>query len=363
MKEFREQINLGEMDQTALRYFAEDTLSFDIETTGLYAKNCCIYLIGCAYRKGDQMVIRQFFGETPQEEAHVLAAFLELASHFSTLLSFNGIGFDQPFIESRCSRLGIPQDLGRMRHVDIYRLTSPLKKVLKLANLKQKTIEEFLSVEREDTYGGDELINVYSQYQQNPDVALLGLMLQHNRDDVAGMMQILPILSYHDFFGGGYALSDSGTASYQEYEGGHSMEQVFTLAPNTPLPKRISCGRDDIYMTGFGDMVRLRVKIYQGELKYFYSNYQDYYYLPEEDMAVHKSVAFYVDKNYRTQAKAATCYSKKTGKFLPQYGDWFTPYFKLEYHDRISYVEMTEEFTQDDDAQREYVRHLLETLL
>ena len=46
----------------------------------------------------------------------------------------------------------------------------------------------------------------------------------------------------------------------------------------------------------------MRVPLYEEEMKYFYSNYKNYYYLPDEDTAIHKSVASYVDKKYRVQA-------------------------------------------------------------
>ena len=43
----------------------------------------------------------------------------------------------------------------------------------------------------------------------------------------------------------------------------------------------------------------------QDTLKYFYDNYKDYFYLPKEDTAIHKSVATYVDKDFRQKAKTA----------------------------------------------------------
>ena len=52
-------------------------------------------------------------------------------------------------------------------------------------------------------------------------------------------------------------------------------------------------------------------------LKHFFKDYRNYYYLPEEDRAVHKSVGCYVERKYRRAAKASTCYIKKAGIFLP----------------------------------------------
>ena len=48
----------------------------------------------------------------------------------------------------------------------------------------------------------------------------------------------------------------------------------------------------------------MRAEIFEGEMRHFYSDYKNYYYLPKEDMAIHKSVAAYVDHEYREKCKA-----------------------------------------------------------
>lgn len=70
------------------------------------------------------------------------------------------------------------------------------------------------------------------------------------------------------------------------------------------------CFRQRRYFKGEGTEALLKVPIYEEELKYFYSNYHDYYYLPTEDVALHKSVAGFVDKAHRVNATAATCYTR-----------------------------------------------------
>ena len=102
--------------------------------------------------------------------------------------------------------------------------------------------------------------------------------------------------------------------------------------------------------------------MYMGELKYFYPNYKDYYYLPAEDCAIHKSVGTYVDKNFRTQAKAANCYSKKYGTFLPQTGLWESPSFKIDYHDALTYFEADDNFFADHPRQCTYAMNVICTL-
>lgn len=51
-----------------------------------------------------------------------------------------------------------------MQILDIFKELSPIKPLLRLENYKQKSIEAFLGIDREDKYSGGELINVYYEY-------------------------------------------------------------------------------------------------------------------------------------------------------------------------------------------------------
>ena len=84
------------------KLFDEDCIFFDIETTGFSPATSNIYLIGCLRKKGDQLIIDQFFAESKEDEKAVLAAFIELLNQYQTIISFNGIGFDIPFIKAKC---------------------------------------------------------------------------------------------------------------------------------------------------------------------------------------------------------------------------------------------------------------------
>lgn len=362
MKTFSKTTALEQTDPLTLQVFHEQALFFDIETTGFSARHHQVYLIGCAFRQGGSVTVCQYFAETPAEEPAILKAFLSRAAAFQCTISFNGLGFDLPFLAQRCSQLHLSSPLPGLLHVDLFRLASPFRHIFKVENMKQKTLEQFLGLTRKDVCSGGELINVYQAYCQAPGADGLSLMLLHNYEDVLGMLELLPLLAYEEFFRGNFIVSNWAEHPYTDYEGAPALELILLLKPAFPLPRRISWGVDGIYLSGAGEELRLRARIYQGELKYFYPNYRDYYYLPQEDMAVHKSVAFYVDKDFRTQAKAATCYSKKSGRFLPQYNDRFSPYFKLEYHDKISYIEMDEDFTASPETQKEYALHLLQVL-
>lgn len=344
-------------------YDYKNCIFFDIETTGFSPSTSYIYLIGCAYHNGDQWVGIQWFAKSHSSETQILFAFLEFIKNYTTIISYNGTGFDLPYLKNKCAKFGIPHSLDTFHHIDLYKAIFPYKKFLKLENLKQKTIEEFLSIERKDLFNGGELISVYSDYIKNQDSNLLSLLLLHNHDDIEGLLSILPIISYKDLFQGNFILKDIILNETKNENNMNENEIIFQLALNTPVPKRISFGNESFYLTAHKNAVKIKLSIYNGELKYFYKNYKDYYYLPQEDVAIHKSVAFYVDKNFRTQSKAANCYSRKTGRFLPQYAELVSPYFKIDYFDKSTYFELTDEIISDSDLLKKYIIHLFNTFI
>lgn len=90
-----------------------------------------------------------------------------------------------------------------------------------------------------------------------------------------------------------------------------------------------------------GNALELSIRLYEGTLKYYYPNYKDYYYLIYEDTAVHKSVGEYVDRDARIKATKETCYTKKSGVFLPQPEPVWIPEFKTSSKDRTGFFEFS----------------------
>lgn len=313
---------------------ADKILFLDIETTGLSAANSQLYLIGCSYFTENGYETRQWMAENPEEESSLLTAFFEFSSDFECLIHFNGSSFDLPFLVQKCTQHNLPYHFLNFQSIDIYRKISPYKTLLNLPNLKQKTVEQFLEIGRDDAFDGGELINLYLDYVQNPSEDVAELLLLHNSEDLQGMMKLLPMLSYGSFFSGKLRARKVQANYYNDYHGKKRQELLMTLTLDAPIPKPVSFAASDCYLKAEGKEAVIKVPIYEEEMKYFYANYKDYYYLPEEDIALHKSVAGFVDKNYRTQATAATCYTRKESQYLPQWDCIFTPFFKRDYKDK-----------------------------
>lgn len=342
--------------------FDENGIFFDIETTGFSSASSSIYLIGCMHKNGEQLIINQFFAENKKEEPEILEHFISLLNQYTTILTFNGLGFDVPFIKARCSTYGIEEHFDTFQYIDIFKLIKPIKFLLKLPNYKQKTLEQFLGLHRKDVFSGGELINVYEDYIKTKSPEAERLLLLHNFEDVVGMLDLLPILSYWKVIEGEYTVSEINISPYTSYEGETKKEAIIVLENKYPVPRRVSCQCFDYYLAMNQNTTHIRIPVYEGELRFFYANYKDYYYLPKEDMAIHKSVAEFVDKEFRQRAKACNCYSRKTSAFLPQYDAVITPVFQKEYKDKCSYFELTEEFTSSSTRIADYVKHIFQLI-
>lgn len=340
----------------------EQALFIDIETTGFSAKTSQLYLIGCAFYQGGVWHVVQWFAEKYEEESDIITAFFTFARKYPYLIHFNGTTFDLPFIEQKCKQYKLDFSFASFKGLDIYKYVTPYKYFLKLPNCKQKTIEEFLQIRREDIFSGGELIGLYHDYVKVPSAYVEKTLLLHNSDDVKGMLEILPILAYQDLFSGQVKAKKVQANYYKDLDGTRRQELLMTLTFPVPLPQEISAAANNCYFKGIGEEGQLKVPIYEEELKYFYANYKDYYYLPAEDVALHKSVGGFVDREHRVQATAATCYTRKHSQYLPQWDYVIEPFFKREYKSRDLFFEVTEEIKKDRSVFTRYANHVLHML-
>lgn len=363
MKHWHEERKLENVSSLMDDVFTESTIFFDIETTGFSPSKSSLYLIGCSTRKGTQLFVEQFFAENPSEEKEVLLAFFQHLAHYRTILSFHGLGFDIPYLKGKCAIYQIPDPFSEHDFLDLFKEVSHLKFLLRLENYKQKTLEQFLQLKRNDIYDGGQLIPVYQNYLNTKDAQKEQLLKLHNFEDVVGMTQLLSILSYHRFFDGKYELNSCELHSYENFNHTKKEEELlFSLTLSVPVPQRVSYRFDDCTLVLSENKAYLTVKVKQGVLKFFFPNYKDYFYLPQEDMAIHKSVATFVDKEFREKAKASNCYQKKSGRFLPQYEQLHSPAYQENFKDKITYFELTNDFLEKGELCLSYVQHLISVM-
>lgn len=314
-------------------FLPNDFLFFDIETTGFSKTGCFCYLIGVCF--ADKNIPKKFntiqwLADNINDEPLIIKEFLEFCTDFKTIIHFNGDNFDIPFIEKRASIHNISFNSNNFNNIDLYKCAKKLKPLLRLASYNQKSIENFIGIYRTDEYSGGELINVYKEYSKTQKEDLKHLLLLHNYDDICGLVSIFSICNYNNI------IEENITFKNAEYE-----EDNITLAFNIPytVPAPILLTDSCYAMRIDKCSLKLRFPIVTDTLKYFYEDYKNYYYLPYEDTAIHKSVASYVDAECRVKATKKTCYTKKYATFikLPNF-DITETALKRDFDDSDAYI-------------------------
>lgn len=330
------------------------TLFFDIETTGLYWKHSHLYEIGVAALEGDAFLLTQYLAEKPSEEEMLLQEFAAVSASYERLVHYNGDSFDLPYLAHKYAFYEMENCLNRLESVDLYRRIRPLKNLINISQLKQKDVEIFSNFYREDPFSGGELIKIYQDYLLTADKHLLQCLLLHNAEDLEGMLHILPILEYLRVFAGEVTLAGA------HLDADRNLHLSFTY-PGYTIPQPLEASYESYHLRLGEKGGELTVHAQTGVRKLFYPNCRDYFYLPLEDCAIHKSVGIYVDKEYRQQAKASNCYQKVEGVFLPQPESIFAPTLREDYRDRTDWFPVSEELITFKDKLTAYLCAVLKT--
>ncbi len=315
MQIIQETISLNNIDMYPFHH-PKSVCFFDIETTGLSAEVSSLYLIGALTLQDGCAHLIQWFADDYESERPVLEAFFEFIKSRTLLVHFNGNGFDIPYLRKKAARYNIDFPLDSMESMDIYKSFRPCKGLFSLGSIRQKALEERLGIHRRDIYDGGQLIKLYSDFMQKkivngfPDEDLQGILLLHNRDDIVCMLSLSVLCMYPDIFTG-----NIDTASLTLEQSDTHIRFLLPLGVKLPMP--LTLRHPLVTLSLEASTLTLTLCCYQGELKHFFSNVKDYYYLPEEDNAIHKSLAAYVDKGFREKAKASNCYTRRRDTFLP----------------------------------------------
>ena len=353
-------------------------LFFDIETTGFSKDNTILYLIGCGYfiKNGFQFI--QWFNDDGTSEEEILLAFHDILKQKDwQLVTFNGNSFDIPYLKRHYELNELPCDIESFPSLDFYQFLKPFQSLFQMTHGKQKDWEHFLELYREDIYDGGQLIAVYKEYLMNKEEALLHNLLLHNEEDLLGMKYLLPLFSYRMLLSKNLSLIkvSPGESLFEKGTGSIAMSCKLPLALPKPLNFSTSVGSISTDKNDSSILI-ISLPYIEETLKHFFKDYRNYYYLPEEDRAVHKSVGCYVERKYRRAAKASTCYIKKAGIFLPipktqkhygiqieryPYQDSF-PLYKREFKSPRSFAEFDNLFSDKNESLSIYLRDVIKEL-
>ncbi|WP_314731035.1 ribonuclease H-like domain-containing protein [Oribacterium parvum] len=343
------------------KFSPEEAILYDIETTGLNPKSSQLYLLGILLFHKENIELIQYFAESVLDEEEILKQFFQLCQTKKVLISFNGEGFDNRFVESIAKSYGKPPLHLNLKQLDLFKLIRKRKKFYGFESCSLKSCERFLGIHREDRCNGGELISVYREYLQNKDSKKKNSLLLHNREDIQNLPDLFSFLAYENIFQGNVHFQraellvrdeiikkncSNQTESTLEIEHSeleetnncHTSEKIclkFSLPSPVPVPLTLAPKN---YLLEIKDKsLFLTVPLYQGELCYFFKDYKDYEFIPSEDRVVHKSLASMYPKEMREKAKASTAYQKMKASFLPVFQEK-EKVFKKTYQDKNCFI-------------------------
>ena len=339
----------------------ESFLFFDIETTGLNHKNSFLSMIGAAVPKEGAIKLYQFLAEkeTPEEEQALLLAFTDLCREKTGFIHFNGSTFDLPYLRHKYREYAMDCPLENKGSLDLYRELPPLSTLFPLPDFRQKSLESLVGYKRKDRLNGKELIKVYHSYANSGNSSEKELLLLHNHDDVEGMLALTALGVILACLRGQFTLEHTESLQSKTLDNQILQEILFRLLLPAALPVPLSFSKNGAYITIQENICKIKMPLLEGTLKYFYPDYKNYYYLPMEDEAVHKSVGIYVDREYRENAKASNCYKRISGFFLKAAGSPSLPLFKESYEKKEIYIQWSEDFRHSTSIQEEFLKSFL----
>ncbi len=286
-------------------------LFFDIETSGFSPKNSDIYLIGIAYFTDEcNLFFKQWFLEGLSDEKKALTEFYHTLKDFDFLVHFNGDNFDIPFVKYCLNSYSLESEaLDNIKSLDIYKSVRPFKNILGRDKLNQTSLEEFLKLKRDDKYSGGELIKVYKSYMQEAteNADLLSLLLLHNECDILGLVRLSALLNYESYFKSDFSLLS--------YEISRSFVKIDFKTP-IKLCKNLEYTYNNIRAELKSEALSLYCPLFEGSLNYYLPNYKDYFYLPKENICIHKDVAMFVDKSAKEKATKENAFLSRNDTFL-----------------------------------------------
>ena len=360
----------------------EDAMLYDIETTGLNPKASQLYLLGILLFHKENIELIQYFAESVRDEEEILEQFFQLCKTKRVLISFNGEGFDNRFIETMAKSYGkLPLHLN-LKQLDLFKLIRKRKRFYGLESCSLKSCERFLGIHREDRCSGGELISVYQEYLQDKGSEKKNMLLLHNREDIQNLPALFSFLAYENIFQGNVhfqraellvrdemkekndnhpkdnslQIKDLELGERQNSRTTEKLCLRFSLPSSVPVPLTLT--PKNFLLEIKETSLCLTVPLYQGELCYFFKDYKDYEFIPSEDRVVHKSLAAMYPKEMREKAKASTAYQKMKTSFLPVFQEE-EKVFKKTYQDKQCFIPFKEN-TFESINPVEYLLNFLE---
>lgn len=165
----------------------------DIETTGL-SPNTYVFLCGLMYLENGRFVVEQLLARDYSEETGMLLCLREVLRRYPMIVTFNGAGFDVPFLRTRMVVARI-ETVQLFEHVDLFEAAREHFAGV-LPNCRLETIERHVrGIPRTNDIRGSEIPDAYHEFVRTGDARDMRRVLYHNRMDLVAMVVLVNYLA------------------------------------------------------------------------------------------------------------------------------------------------------------------------
>jgi uncharacterized protein YprB with RNaseH-like and TPR domain len=244
---------IGEIPSAA----PENWAFLDTETTGLSGNiGTCAFLVGVGRITKEGFRVRQFFMRGYGEEASLLDGLTRHLRQFKVLITFNGVAFDQPLLESRYRLNRAESPFARLPHLDLLYGARRLWK-LRFDSCRLVDLEnQVLGFERQGDIPGALIPYVYFEYLRTKWIERLVPVFHHNQLDILTLACLTGIVpnAFDDAASRTNGAELTGIARWLSKAG--DVEQALPL-----FRRAVESGlRDDLLFRTLWDIARLERK-------------------------------------------------------------------------------------------------------
>lgn len=269
-----------------------DVFFFHTITTGHYWRNSKIIELSLLHLNSNKRwILEKWSLEKESDEYDMLKDFCDKLNTASCLIGFNSNSFHIPYLNNKCKAYDLPNPLVNKRQIDLLKILKPIGKQLHISTKLN-------------------------------DLRIL-LNLPDELSEVECVAASTALFLYQDIFRGNFFVDQAKIIGD---------ELLFSCKTETLFPASIRIHDEEFYLIGDNNDLKIKVKTESAHVKLYYQNYKDYYYIMDENIIIHKSLADTISKDKKRKAKPEECFS---------------------------YISCTESFLSNKENQKKYLVALL----
>ncbi len=254
------------------KYFhsnSNNAVFFHTITTGHYWRNSYIKELQLLYQiNTNEYEIKIWKTEREEEEYNLLELLAEQLKNVDLLIGYNSNSFHLPYLKQKYKAYGLYDPFSKITHVDILKKYKDMGNVLNLS-LKLSDLKLYFH-------------------------------LNDDESEIRCIFETANLLLYNFVFKGDFTVKEINRENEEIY---------VTLQSSIEELKAIRFNQPAFYFISENNTIKLKIRLFEGKLRVYHSDYQNYYYLPAEDMAIHKSLASSISKEYKEKATSDNCYT------------------------------------------------------